>query len=81
MTSTARSGACMALGIPGGAAPAGREEQHGERVPCRLELVFADSAKCTFVEETADEWQLVVFPPPRHAATCSSVVFPPSWRE
>ena len=44
----------MALGIHGGAAPAGREEKH-ERVPYRLELVFGDSAKCTVAEETADE--------------------------
>jgi hypothetical protein len=55
MTSMASGGACMALGIPGGAAPAGREEQHDERVPYRLELVFGDSAKCTVAEETADE--------------------------
>jgi hypothetical protein len=56
MTSTASYRACMALVIPGGAAPAGREEQHDECVPYRLELVFGDSAKCTALEETAGEW-------------------------
>jgi hypothetical protein len=55
MTSMASGGACMALAIPGGAAPASREEQHDERVPYRLELVFGNSAKCTVAEETADE--------------------------
>jgi hypothetical protein len=47
----------MALGIPAGAASTDREEQHDERVPYCLELVFGDSAKCTVAEETAGEWR------------------------
>lgn len=42
---------------PWASPPAGREEQHDERVPYCLELVFGDSTKCTVAEETAGEWR------------------------
>ena len=47
----------MALGIPADVASAGREEQHDQRVPYCLELVFGDSTKCTVAEETVGDWR------------------------